>query len=192
LFRTDRLLLAATVIVLIYSVLYIQVNVVLPLSITHEGLSASLYGYVIAVNGVLIVIGQPLTLRLLTRWPQRIVLPCSIALVGLGVAATGLSHSAWQFGATVVVWTVGEIGTAGSFQALIAALAPLDMRGRYAGALGLAWGAADLIAPITGSFGFAHARTALWIGCAVAGFTAAVGQYWLIGRINSRGAGPVA
>lgn len=192
LLRTDRLLLAATVIVLIYSVLYIQVNVVLPLSITHEQLSASFYGYVVAINGVLIVVGQPLTLRLLRRWPQRIVLPASIALVGVGVAATGLSHSAWQFSLTVVVWTVGEIGTAGSFQALIAALAPLDMRGRYAGTLGLAWGAADLIAPLTGSFGFAHARTVLWIGCAVAGFAAALGQYWLIGRIRVRSPAPAA
>ena len=186
LFRRDRLLLIASAIVLIYAVLYIQVNVVLPLAITHEHLSAAFYGYVVAINGVLIVVGQPLTLRLLRRWPQRIVLPSSIALVGVGVAATGRCHTWWEFALTVVVWTVGEIGTAGSFQALIAALAPPDMRGRYAGALGLSWGAADLIAPATGAFGFAHARTAMWLGCAVAGIAAGAGQYWLIGQVSRR------
>lgn len=184
--RSDRLLLVAIVIMLIYGVLYIQVNVVLPLAITHQGLSASFYGYIVAINGVLIVVGQPLTLRLLRRWPQRIVLPCSLSLMGVGVASTGLSHTWWQFALTVVVWTVGEIGTAGSFQALVTALAPTDMRGRYAGALGLAWGAADLVAPLTGSFGFAHARTVLWLGCAVAGFAAGAGQYWLIGQVRAR------
>lgn len=191
LFRRDRLLLVASLIVLVYAVLYIEVNVVLPLAITRADLPAAFYGYVIAINGVLIVVGQPLTLRLLRGWPHRIVLPSSIALVGLGVAATGLCRNRWQFALTVVVWTVGEIGTAGSFQALIAALAPIDMRGRYAGALGLAWGAADLIAPAVGAFGFAHARTALWLGCAAAGLVAGAGQYWLIGQVEQRRHGPV-
>jgi MFS family permease len=186
LFRTDRLLLVATLIVLIYAVLYIQVNVTLPLAITSSGLHASVFGYVIAINGILIVIGQPLTIRLLARWPQRIVLPISLSLVGAGVAATGLAHGEWQFAVTVVIWTIGEIGTAGSFQALIAALAPPDMRGRYAGALGLAWGAADLLAPLLGAAGFAHARNALWIGCLAAGIAAGIGQYWLIGQVEQR------
>ena len=186
LFRSDRLLLVATLIVLVYSVLYIQANVTLPLAITSAGLPASVYGYVVAINGILIVIGQPLTLRLFERWPQRVVLPISLALVGMGMASTGLAHAPWTFGASVVVWTIGEIGTAGSFQALIAALAPVDMRGRYAGALGLAWGAADLIAPIVGASAFAHARTALWVGCMLAGAAAGAGQYWLLGRVAER------
>ena len=145
-----------------------------------------MYGYVIAINGILIVIGQPLTIRLIGRWRQRTVLPISLALFGVGMAATGLAHHPWQFAITVLMWTVGEIGTAGSFQALIAALAPADMRGRYAGALGLAWGAADLIAPILGAATFAHARTALWLGCLVAGAAAGTGQYWLLGQVERR------
>ncbi|HJQ41505.1 MAG TPA: MFS transporter [Jatrophihabitantaceae bacterium] len=192
LFRSDRLLLVATVIVLVYAVLYIQANVTLPLAITSTGLHASVYGYVIAINGILIVVAQPFTIRLIARWPQRTVLPISLALVGVGMAATGLSHSTWQFAVTVVMWTVGEIGTAGSFQALIAALAPAGMRGRYAGALGLAWGAADLIAPILGAASFAHARTALWLGCLVAGVAAGAGQYWLLGQVERRRATSLA
>jgi MFS family permease len=186
LFRSDRLLGVGTLIVLVYGVLYIQANVTLPLAITSAGLHASVYGYVIAINGILIVVGQPLSLPLFERWPQRVALPISLALVGVGMAATGLSHATWQFAVSVIIWTVGEIGTAGSFQALIASLAPADMRGRYAGALGLAWGAADLLAPIVGASAFAHARAALWIGCLVAGGLAGVGQYWLLGKVAER------
>jgi MFS family permease len=186
LLRSDRLLLVATTLVLVYAMLYVQVNIALPLAITHVGLHASVYGYVIAINGVLIVVGQPLTLRLLTSLPRRTTLPAGLGLVGVGIAATGLCHAPWQFAVTVVVWTIGEICTAGSFQALIASLAPAHMRGRYAGALGLAWGASGLLAPLLGAAGFAASPTLLWLGCLVAGLAAATGQYWLLGAIDRR------
>jgi MFS family permease len=182
----DRLLAIATAIVLVYAILYIQVNVTLPLAITHAGLSASTYGYVIAINGVLIVIGQPLTLRWLSGMSRRRTLPAGIAVVGIGVAATGLCDRPWEFAVTVVIWTAGEIATAGSFQALIASLAPEHMRGRYAGALGLAWGACGLFGPLLGAGGFALSRPLLWTSCLVAGLVAAAGQYWLLGEIDRR------
>jgi MFS family permease len=186
LFRTDRLLLAATLIVLCYAVLYGQVSIGLPLAIRHAGLAPSVYGYVVAINGVLIVVGQPLTLRLLDRLPRRWTLPPGLALVGIGLAATGLCSTPWEFALTVVVWTVGEIATAGSFQALIASMAPPHMRGRYAGALGLAWGASALLAPSLGAAGFAASPAALWLGCLAAGVFSAAGQYWLLGALNRR------
>lgn len=186
LFRIDRLLLAATAIVLVYATLYIQAFVSLPLAVRHAGLPASVYGYVSAVNGILIVIGQPLTLRLIDRLPRRATLPPGLAVVGIGLAATGLCSRPWQFGLSVAVWTVGEIATAGSFQALIASLAPPHMRGRYAGALGLAWGASGLIGPVLGASVFAASPAALWTGCLVVGLVAAAGQYWLLGALDRR------
>lgn len=186
LFRTDRLLLAATLLVLVYAVLYLQVTIAVPLAVRHAGLSPSIYGYVVAINGVLIVIGQPLSLRLLDRLPRRWTLPSGLAVVGIGLGATGLCTRPWQFALTVIVWTVGEIATAGAFQALIASLAPAHMRGRYAGALGLAWGASGLLAPMLGAGGFAASPTALWSGCVAAGLLSAVGQYWLLGALERR------
>ncbi|MEO6887242.1 MAG: MFS transporter [Jatrophihabitantaceae bacterium] len=186
LFRTDRLLLIATVLVLGYAMLYVQVNVTLPLAITHAGLHASVYGYVIAINGVLIVIVAPLTLRWIGRTARRITLPGGMALVGIGVASTGLCHRPWQFAISVVIWSIGEVGTAGSFQALITSLAPVHMRGRYAGALGLAWGGSGLLAPLAGTAGFAASPTLLWTGCLLVGLLSAAGQFWLIGQIDRR------
>ena len=186
LLAADRLLLVATALVLIYAVLYGQVNILLPLAIRHAGLHASVYGYVISINGVLIVVGQPLTIGWLGRRSQRIVLPVSMAVVGGGIALTVLCHRPWAFAVTVVVWTIGEIGTAGSFQALVSALAPAHMRGRYAGALGLAWGASALLAPLLGASGYAYSPALLGVGCLVAGCVAATGQYWLLGAIARR------
>lgn len=184
--RTDPLLLAATAFALVYAIVYTQVYVTLPVAIRASGLAASVYGYVIALNGVLIVIGQPLTLRLLAGWPRRATLPAGVGLVGVGVALTGLCDRPWQFAVTVVIWTAGEIATSGTWQAIIAALAPPHMRGRYAGAVGLAWGASGLVGPPLGTSLYAVSPALLWSGCLVAGLLAAVGQYRLVGAVDAR------
>lgn len=186
LLATDRLLLVATVLVLAYAVLYIQASVGLPLAIKDAGLQPGSYGFVIAVNGVVIVFGQPLTLPLLSKWPRRMTSPGGIALVGVGFALTGLCRAPWQFAASVAIWSMGEIATAGSFQALLAALAPEDMRGRYSGALGLAWGTSGMIGPLLGAHAFAVSPALLWVCCAATGVGAAVGQFWLLGKIDER------
>lgn len=186
--RRDRLLLAATSIVLVYAVLYGQVWVVLPLAIKHVGLSASLYGYVVAINGVLIIVVQPLVLGWLARRSRRSAQACGIALVGFGLATTAFCHSPVEFAGSVVVWTVGEILVSGSFQATIAALAPPHMRGRYAGALGLAWGASGLLAPLVGTAVFALSPKLTSVECLLAGVVAAAGQFRLVTAIERRGA----
>jgi MFS family permease len=171
---------------LVYAVLYGQVTVVLPLAITHSGLSASVFGYVVAINGVLIVIVQPLAIGWLERTPRRLTLPAGLALVGIGLAATTYCNAPWQFAVSVVVWTVGEIAVSGSFQATIAALAPEHMRGRYAGALGLAWGASGLLAPLLGTSLYALSPSLTSACCLGAGLGAAAGQYRLLARIAAR------
>jgi MFS family permease len=186
LLRTDRLLLVATLLMLVYAVLYIQASVGLPLAIRGAELRPSIYGYVIAINGVVIVFGQPLSLPLMARWSRRVTLSSGIALVGIGFALTGLCHSPWQFAVSVAIWSVGEVATAGSFQALVTALAPDDMRGRYAGAVGLAWGTSGMIGPLLGASAFSVSPALLWVGCAVLGLVAAIGQYWLVSRLDER------
>jgi MFS family permease len=186
LLRKDRLLRAATAITLVYAVLYAQVTVILPLAITDSGRSASLFGYVVAINGVLIVVLQPLALGWLQGRSRRLTVPAGLALVGVGLAATTFCDAPWEFALTVVVWTIGEIAVSGSFQATVAALAPEHMRGRYAGALGLAWGASALFAPVIGTSLYALSPKLTSAGCVVAGVTAAVGMYRLFGAIEAR------
>lgn len=188
----DRLLGAATLLVLAYAVLYGQVNLVLPLAVRDAGFSTSVYGYAIAINGVLIVLGQPLTVSWIERTSRRVTLPLGMTLVGVGVASTGLCHSPPAFAGSVVVWTVGEIFTAGSFQALIATMAPAGARGRYNGAIGLAWGASGMLGPLFGAGLYGWSRPVLWISCLVLGAGAGFGLRVLIGRIDARAAASAA
>ena len=179
----DRLLLATVLLVLGYASLYTQVYVALPLAVRDAGLGTGTYGLVMAVNGVVIVLVQPLALPFLARTPSTVLLPGSMLMVGAGIALSGVCHTGWLFTLTVVIWSLGEIGQSGSFQALVARLAPEAMRGRYVGAVGLAWGGSAVVGPFVGTRVYAAAPPVLWLGCAALGVVTAAGQLALTRRL---------
>jgi MFS family permease len=94
------------------------------------------------------------------------VLACGIVCTGLGFGLTAFASSAWQYAACVAVWTVGEILANAVTGAVLAALAPARLRGRYNEVFGLAFSLGYLIAPVAGMRLLAHGRVALWLACA--------------------------
>jgi MFS family permease len=180
----DRMLLALVALFLCYATLYGQVYVTLPLAVRDAGLGTGSYGLIMAVNGIVIVIVQPLVLNLIARARRTVLLPGTILLVGGGIALSGVCNSTWAFALTVVVWTLGEIGQTTALMALVASIAPEALRGRYMGAVGLAWGASAMLAPFLGSRVYAANPTALWLGCLALAGLAAAGLYALAVRLR--------
>ena len=68
-------------------------------------------------------------------------------MLGLGFGLTYFAHSTVAYGATVFVWTLGEIGFNALGPTIINTIAPESMRGRYNGLIGLAFGGASMVAP---------------------------------------------
>jgi MFS family permease len=136
------------------------------------------------VNGIVIVIVQPLVLNLIARTRRTVLLPATMLLVGAGVALSGVCNSTWAFALTVVVWTLGEIGQTTALMALVASIAPEALRGRYMGAVGLAWGASAMLAPFVGSRVYAANPAAVWLGCLALSAVAATGLYALAARLQ--------
>lgn len=187
----DRLLLAVTGLTLVFASVYGQVFATLPLAVRDAGLGPRTYGLIIGLNGLLIVVAQPLVLGWLSRRRRTAVLAVSQATVGIGFGLTAFAHTGWALALTVVVWTAGEIGTAGVLNAVVAGLAPPHLRGRYQGVYGLAWGGAGALAPALGTLVYGGLGPGwLWGGCAVAGLGLAAGQVAL-GRALSRREEPV-
>lgn len=180
----DRVLLALVALFLCYATLYGQVYVTLPLAVKDAGLSTGAYGLIMAVNGIVIVVVQPLTLSFIARAPRTLLLPGAMLLVGGGIALSALCDSVWAFALTVVVWTLGEIGASTALFALVAAIAPEAMRGRYMGATGLAWGASGVLAPLLGSRAYAASPGGLWLGCLALSAVAAAGLFALAVRLH--------
>ncbi|WP_412541394.1 MFS transporter [Longispora sp. K20-0274] len=140
----------------------------LPLAMARDGLSAKTFGTVIALNGILIVLGQLFIPRLVRGRDRSKTLAMASLIVGVGFGLTALAHDLWLYSATVLIWTLGEMLQSPSNSTLIAELSPTDARGRYQGVFSLAFSGAAFAAPLVGGFVFDEFGNApLWIGCLV-------------------------
>lgn len=172
----DRLMLALVFLVLVHATVYTQAEVIIPLAVRDSGLGAAGYGAIVAVNGVLIVILQPLASTWVARFDRMRVLALAWVVVGAGMALTGLASTAVEYVLTVVVWTLGEIAMAGLIGTLAADLAPPQARGRYQAAIGFGFSAAALTGPLLGTWVYQHGGpAAAWLGCLALGLLGAVG-----------------
>jgi MFS family permease len=162
----DRVAVASVLIVLGYAFVYLQAYTTLPLAMRHAGLPPQAYGLAMAVNGIGIVIVQPLTISWLGRRDASRVLAAGMGVVGLGFGLTALAGSTPVFAATVLVWTLGEVLFAAVSSAIIADLAPPHLRGRYGGLYGTAFSVAALLGPVAGSRLLGVASWLPWTTCA--------------------------
>jgi MFS family permease len=183
----DVTLLLVIVINIAYATVYFQGYSTLPLVMAGDDLGSSTYGLVIALNGVVIVLLQPFVVRYLGARDRSVVLATSMLVVGLGFGLGAAVHDWWGYGLSVVVWTLGEIGFAAVFGAVVADLAPVDLRGGYMGLTGTAWGVGLIAGPLLGTRVLDGAgRTTLWAGCAALGFALFAAQMAIAPSLRRR------
>jgi MFS family permease len=189
----DTVFLLMILIQIGYATIYFQGYSTLPLAMAADGLPSQTYGLVIALNGVVIVVIQPFLGKWLVKMDRPKLLAASMLVVGLGFGLGAVVHSWWGYGLSVVVWTVGEIGFAAVIGAVFADLAPVDLRGRYMGLSGMAFGVGTVIGPLAGTNALEHlGPTATWIGCALLGVVIFLGQYSLAPALHARAAANAA
>ncbi|MFH9353478.1 MDR family MFS transporter [Kitasatospora sp. NPDC017646] len=172
---------------LLLALVFQQSSTTLPVDMGASGITATEYGMVIGLNGLLIVVLQiPLT-----RWMEGrsrtglLIASCLLAGWGFGLAALAGS-SAWLFALSVAVWTVGEILNAPTTMGLVAELSPTHGRGRYQGVYSLSWSLAMFLGPGVGGVVLQHAGTGvLWGACGVCGTVAALGHAVLARRTRT-------
>src|SRR5260370_2796636 len=130
----DHAFLAFWILTLATGGTFLQTFVSLPLAMKGDGLSPATFGRALAINGILIVLVHPSAAPLLARLRRSTVMACGAALVGIGLGATALAHSPGTYSLTVVIWSLGEIAVLPTSAAVIADLAPANLRGTYQGA----------------------------------------------------------
>jgi MFS family permease len=185
----DTVFLLMILIQIGYATIYMQGYSTLPLAMSGDGLSSRTYGLVIALNGVVIVLVQPFLGKWYVKLDRPKLLAASMLVVGLGFGVGAVVHSWWGYAVSVVVWTIGEIGFAAVIGAVFADLAPIDLRGRYMGLSGMAFGVGTVIGPLAGTNALEHlGPTVTWLGCAVLGVVIFVGQYSLAPALHARAA----
>ncbi|GAA2263134.1 MFS transporter [Streptomyces amakusaensis] len=164
------------------ALIFMQGHIGVPLAMGQDGLSASDYGTVMALNGVLIVALQiPVTRFIEHRDPRRLLILSSV-LAGYGFGLTAFAGSIGLYALTVVVWTLAEIVNAPTQTGLVVRLSPVHGRGRYQGMYTMTWSVAMLVAPlVAGVVIDRFGADWLWGMCAVLGSVAGLG-YWALMR----------
>ena len=138
----------------------------LPVDLRDHGIPPATYGWLLAINGVLIVLLQPTAIRLVQRFDRGRVLALAALATGTGYGLTGVGHSPAWYALTVVVWTAGELLYSPVSPAIVSDLAPTRLRGTYQGVFGMAFGASACLAPALGSLVLGHGGSvALWSSC---------------------------
>ncbi|HEX5541840.1 MAG TPA: MFS transporter [Micromonospora sp.] len=164
---SDRVFLGFVALNLLTALIFMQHISMLPIAMGQDGLSPATYGSVIALNGVLIVVGQLFVPRLIRDRSRSHVLALAAVIIGVGFGLTAFADVAWLYALTVLIWTLGEMLNSPSNSTLIAELSPAALRGRYQGVFSLSWSVAGFAAPILGGLLRGQAgNAALWLGCA--------------------------
>jgi MFS family permease len=183
---TDGVFLVFVLISFVGAVVFAQHLVGLPLDMAAHGIDAARYGLLVCVNGLLIVIVQPIAAQWLDRFPKNRVLASGALLVGVGFGLTALASTPAQYVGSIVVWSLGEIALLPVASTVITDLAPPSLRGSYQGVYQLAWGAAFSVAPTLGGGVIARlGAPTLWAGCFIAGLLVALGHL-AVGPANRR------
>ena len=169
------------------AVAYFQSFLVLPLAMIDSGLSPSDYGIVAAANGIVIVVLQPLVVRLTAHRDPSRTIAVSLAVMALGFWLQTFATALPAFLLCTVVWTLGEIGISGHAPAIVSDLADPAARGRYMGLFGAAFGVAALIAPLLGPRAYEYLGAAwLWAVCALLFLVAAAANLAIRSTVIAR------
>ncbi len=174
--KREPLLLWFSLLALFFGMVYMQSNVTLPLDMQSHGLGPSLYGAVIAINGILIVLVTIPVSNAAAHWPRFETIAIAALLLGFGFGFNVLADDLSLFAVGIVIWTLGEILGTAVAPAIIADLSPVELRGLYQGIFGSAWGLSFFIGPLLGGWIYEHlGASALWIGCLGLGILLALG-----------------
>jgi MFS family permease len=139
-----------------------------------------IFGLLIGWNGVLIVLCElPLT-RTTQRFEPRRVMCLGYILLGGGFALNAAPGGFATLFAAMTLFTLGEMVAIPMSSTWIARIAPETMRGRYIGALQMAWAAANVVGPQIGLRLYGVQPLAVWLGCGMLGLVAAA-TLWRFG-----------
>lgn len=169
---------------LVVSFMSSQLMTTLPMSLSHRGGAQveQLYGTLLALNGVIVVLAQlPISIAI-----ERVRITTGLALgallYGAGYGLVALPPALGPLAVAMLLLTLGETLFFPLASVLTAKLAPEAVRGRWFGALVMAFGAGSVLSPVIGSWVMrAHGDAALWLLSPALAVVAAVGLL-LLGR----------
>jgi len=133
------------------SFVYVSYETVLPISLTvTHGLSAATWGFLVIVNPAIVTLFQMRLTRRTEHVPAAVKLALGLPLMGLPFLLLSVTSAIPAVVLVIAVFVVGEMLWVPTSQAVVARLAPADVRGAYMGAFGISWSVAWALGPFLG------------------------------------------
>ncbi|MFI6075176.1 MDR family MFS transporter [Actinoplanes sp. NPDC051343] len=170
----DRIFLAFVGLTLMQALIYSQTNTIVPLAMRADGLGPSAYGVVVALGGIMIVLGQLFVPRLIDGHRKDRVLAASMVAMAAGFASLSVASHEWAYLGAAAIWTVGSMLAAPPNAEINAELAPAVLRGRYQAVFFLTFPAAAFLAPTMGGASLQFFGNTHWLLVAALALAAAV------------------
>jgi len=137
-------ILASILMILVYSQMYSTLSVYLR---DVHAVSTQAYGAVMSSSAVAVVLFQFSVTRLIKPFQPLVLMAVGSLFYMIGFSMYGFVSAYYLFIMAMVVITIGEMVVMPVGQALVANMAPEEMRGRYMASYGLAWTIPNAIGP---------------------------------------------
>ena len=167
---------------------YVAYETVLPVSVvTGYGLEPFAWGFLVVINPALVTFFQLRLTRRTARFPAGPKLALAMVLMGFPFLLLEVNASVPVIAFTILVFVIGEMLWVPTSQAIVARLAPADVRGAYMGAFGATGAVAFALGPFAGlTIRDVYGDAATWsffaFAAIVAAFTGALAVRVALGR----------
>jgi len=163
---------------------YLVTETLLPISVTTtHHLAPAVWGFVMILNPLLVTLFQFRLIRWTAGVPSAVKLGISMPLMSVPFLLLNVHASVGVIAVVVVVFVIGEMLWVPTAQAVVAGLAPADIRGAYMGAYGGTWSVAFALTPFLGlQVRNAYGDATMWVCVAVLGIVAGI-----LGIVAARG-----
>jgi len=159
---------------LLVGLVFVQMFSTISLVITNSGFSASTYGFLISMNGAMVVLFELPITTITKRFRARRIMALGYALIGAGFCSNVLPRTLPLLILTTCTFTLGEMVAMPVAGAYVADLAPPDRRGLYMGTYGMVWAMAFVAGPSFGLYVYSLKPVVLWSACGILCGAAAV------------------
>jgi predicted MFS family arabinose efflux permease len=130
---------------------YVATETLLPISATTtHNLAPAAWGVLMVVNPLLVTIFQLRLTRWTARIPPSVKLGVAMPMMGVPFLLLNVNGSAPVIALVIFIFVIGEMLWVPTSQAVVAALAPQDIRGAYMGAFGGTWSVGWALTPFLG------------------------------------------
>ena len=175
-------LVASVLMVLVY----MQMNTTLAVYLRDShGVTEQGFGYILSLNALMVVLFQFSITRRIQKYRPLVVMSVGTLLYALGFALYGFVSLYVFFLMAMAIITIGEMLVSPVGQAIVARLAPEDMRGRYMAVYGFSWVIPAAVGPLLAGIVMDNYNPDwVWYFAGILGVVAAAAYFWMEMRVN--------